>query len=142
MDEPLMWWMAASVLVVLELLTGTFYLLMLALGLVAGALAAHLGLGSTAQLLTAAVVGALAVWTGHVYKGKKLAGVSARAQRSVNLDIGETVHVDSWAPDGTATVKYRGAQWAAVLAPGARPEPGTFRVNELVGNRLQLENAS
>ena len=37
------WWLAAGVLVVAELATGTFYLLMLALGLAAGALAAHAG---------------------------------------------------------------------------------------------------
>ncbi|HEU6455220.1 MAG TPA: NfeD family protein, partial [Roseateles sp.] len=37
------WWIAAGVLVAIELGTGTIYLLMLAVGAVAGALAAHLG---------------------------------------------------------------------------------------------------
>ena len=35
------WWIAAGMLVAIELLTGTFYLLMLALGCVAAALAAQ-----------------------------------------------------------------------------------------------------
>ena len=55
------WWVAAGVAVAAELGTGTFYLLMIALGLVAGAIAAHLGLGTTTQLLVAAVVGGGAV---------------------------------------------------------------------------------
>jgi hypothetical protein len=38
-----LWWLATGALVVLELTSGTFYLLMLALGAAAGALAAHLG---------------------------------------------------------------------------------------------------
>src|SRR3954464_4884473 len=58
------WWVAAGVAVAAELGTGTFYLLMIALGLVAGAIAAHLGLGAEMQLLVAAIVGggATAVW--------------------------------------------------------------------------------
>ena len=58
------WWLTAGVLVVAELATGTFYLLMLALGAAAGALAAHAGLGFTAQMAVAALLGggAVVVW--------------------------------------------------------------------------------
>ena len=58
------WWIAAGVLVAAELATGTFYLLMLALGCVAGALGAHAGFTSTAQLVIGAAVGAgaTALW--------------------------------------------------------------------------------
>jgi len=41
------WWIATGVLIAVELATGTFYLLMLAVGAAAGAMAAHLGLGLT-----------------------------------------------------------------------------------------------
>ena len=41
-----LWWVLAGVLVIAELLTGTFYLLMLALGSVAAAGAAHAGAGA------------------------------------------------------------------------------------------------
>ena len=51
------WWVLAGVAVAAELATGTFYLLMIALGLVGAALAAHLGLSVTLQVVTAAVVG-------------------------------------------------------------------------------------
>ena len=57
-NNPTLWWLAAGLLVAAELASGTFYLLMVALGCAAGALAAHAGLGATAQMLVAAVVGA------------------------------------------------------------------------------------
>ncbi|TNF61541.1 MAG: NfeD family protein, partial [Burkholderiales bacterium] len=47
MADSTLWWLMTGAAVVLELLTGTFYLLMLAIGLAAGAVAAHLGLDLT-----------------------------------------------------------------------------------------------
>ncbi|WP_288092045.1 hypothetical protein [Thiomonas sp.] len=44
MDNPTAWWILAGFFVAMELVSGTFYLLMLAVGAVAGALAAHAGL--------------------------------------------------------------------------------------------------
>jgi len=43
MNNPTIWWLVAGALVALELTTGTFYLLMLALGAAAGAVVAHAG---------------------------------------------------------------------------------------------------
>ena len=57
MEASTIWWLAAGAVVVAELLTGTFYLLMVAVGLSASALAAHLGLPIAAQLVAAALVG-------------------------------------------------------------------------------------
>ena len=61
------------------------------------------------------------------------------AARSVNLDVGETVQIDSWAPDGTAVVKYRGASWTAVHRKGITPSTGPHQVAELIGNRLLVD---
>lgn len=141
MAESTVWWLLAAGLVALELFTGTFYLLMLAIGLAAGALAAHLGLALTGQLVAAAVVGSAAIVGCHLAKRRGKDDPSARAMRSVNLDVGETVQVEGWQADGTTTVRHRGAQWTAVLAPGQRPEPGAFRVVELVGSRLVVQKA-
>ncbi|TFI49403.1 NfeD family protein, partial [Diaphorobacter sp. DS2] len=66
LDASTLWWLMAGVAVVAELLTGTFYLLMLAVGLAAGALAAHAGLGNTAQILVSALVGAGTVLGAYV----------------------------------------------------------------------------
>ena len=139
MAESTIWWVLAGSAVAVELLTGTFYLLMLAIGLVAAALAAHLGLSWTAQLVVGALVGGGAVVGWHVVRQRQPQQPPAQANRDVNLDIGETVQVARWNPDGTTTLKYRGAQWTAVPAPGAIPVAGPHRIREVTGSRLVLE---
>lgn len=139
MEASTIWWLAAGAVVVTELLTGTFYLLMVALGLVAAAVAAHLGLSITPQIVAAALVGGGAVVACYVLKRKHPGDPSARADRSVNMDVGETVLIENWNTDGTTTVKYRGAQWTAIHRPGVTPATGMHRVSELVGNRLLVD---
>jgi membrane protein implicated in regulation of membrane protease activity len=141
MAESTLWWLLGGALVALELFTGTFYLLMLALGVVAGALAAHLGWSTTAQLVAAAVIGSAAVVGLYLNKRRQPGDPSVRSLRSVNLDVGETIQVDVWQSDGTASVKYRGAQWTVIRAPGTPPEPGMYKVSELIGNRLMVAKA-
>lgn len=136
MAESTIWWLLTGTAIGVELLTGTFYLLMLAIGLAAGALAAHSGMAPTFQIVVAAVVGAGSVLGWRQYRQGQPASAPASANHDVNLDIGETVQVDAWNPDGTATVKYRGANWA-VSSTTAGPLPaGKYRVVEVVGSRL------
>jgi membrane protein implicated in regulation of membrane protease activity len=134
-----MWWLLAGGAVAAELLTGTFFLLMIASGMVAGALAAHAGAGLVAQLVVAAAVGGGAVVACYLFKRRRPSDKPARADRSVNLDVGETVFVEEWSSDGTATVKYRGANWTVIQRPGNTPSPGLHRVEELVGSRLLVD---
>ena len=134
-----LWWIAAGLLVAVELATGTFYLLMLAIGAVAGALAAHLGLGVSGQMLTAAIVGSAVVLALYLVRRPKPGEQSARADRSVNLDIGETVQIDGWSADGTAQVRYRGTQWTARRRGDAPAQAGAYRVVELEGIHLLVE---
>ena len=135
MDNPSLWLIVAGVLVMAELLTGTFYLLMLSLGATAAALTAYADGTLTWQIVTAAVVGGGAAVLWHLKKP-----LSNDAQDSnVHLDIGETVTVDAWDTQGHAQVKHRGAQWTAVCAANATPEPGLHRISEMQGNRLVLE---
>ena len=137
MAESTIWWLLAGGAVALELMTGTFYLLMLAVGLAAAALAAHFGLALTAQILVAALVGGGAVVLWHWKRSKDPKPAEAQANADVQMDIGETVHVAQWNADATASVKYRGSQWTVVIAnTDAAPQPGLFRVKELQGNRL------
>ena len=140
MSESTIWWLLAGVAVAVELVTGTFYLLMIAVGFVAGAIAAHLGLALVGQIVVAAVAGGGAVAAWHWHRSKSPAPLPANANRDVNLDIGEPVQVAQWNPDGTATVKFRGANWTAVAAdPGEIAGPGSFRIKEMLGNRLVIE---
>ncbi|EJE49151.1 membrane protein implicated in regulation of membrane protease activity [Acidovorax sp. CF316] len=139
MEESTIWWLAAGIVVVAEMLTGTFYLLMMAVGLVAAALAAHIGLSTALQITVAALVGGAAVVAWHFTKRRRPGDPSPRADRSVNMDVGETILIEGWNPDGTATVKYRGAMWTAIHRPGVTPSTGMHRVAELVGNRLLVD---
>ena len=123
----------------LELATGTFYLLMLAFGFAAGALAAHSGAGLQAQLVVAALVGGGAVLALHFRRSRAPEPPPARANPDVNPDVGETVYVEAWRADGTASARYRGAAWTIVAAPGTECTPGAYRVREVVGNRLVVE---
>ena len=141
MSNSTVWWLLTGAMVALELFTGTFYLLMIALGLAAAALAAHAGLPDTGQFLVAAAVGAASVVFWYLKKKRQDGDPSVRSMRSVNLDIGEIVQVEQWQPDGTTEVRYRGAQWSVMLREGVLPQPGRHRVIELVGNRLMLDKA-
>lgn len=133
------WWVLAGLLVAAELLTGTFYLLMFALGLAAAAVAAHLGLSVTMQLLTAAAVGSGATALWHWKRAKQPRSAPAHMNRDVNLDIGERVWVQAWRADGTARVNYRGSEWTARLAPGTpAPAAGGHVVASVEGNHLVL----
>ncbi len=138
MAESTVWWLLTGTAVAVELLTGTFYLLMLAVGLAAGALAAHAGAGTALQLIVAAAVGGAAVTAWHLRRGRRHGG-PASANPDVNLDIGETVQVHDWNEDGTATVKYRGANWTVVVPEGGVHGTGAHRVREVVGSRLVVE---
>lgn len=133
-----LWWLLAGILVAAELITGTFYLLMLALGLAAAAIAAHLGLAGGAQLLVAALIGggATALW--HWKRARQPRSAPARENRDVNLDIGERVQVAAWNPDRTTQVQYRGSHWQARLQPGAEAAAGEHRVAAVEGNWLVL----
>ena len=139
MAASTIWWLAAGAIVAVELLTGTFYLLMVALGVVVAAVSAHLGLAIELQIVLAALVGGGAVVAWYFAKKRQPGDLSARADRSVNLDVGETILIDAWNPDGTTLVKYRGAQWTAVHRAGITPSTGMHRVAELVGNRLLVD---
>ncbi|MYM22575.1 NfeD family protein [Duganella sp. FT135W] len=130
------WLAAAGVVVILELFSGTFYLLMIAIGLAAGSAAALLGFGEAAQWLVAAAVGIIATLVLRRSRyGKPQERIDAARNPDVNLDIGQTVHVPAW-QDNAARVMYRGALWDVELAPGVSATPGPFIIREVRGSRL------
>jgi membrane protein implicated in regulation of membrane protease activity len=138
MADSTTWWLLAGAAVAVELLTGTFYLLMLAVGMAAGALAAHAGAGNATQLVAAAVVGGGAVAAWHIVRRRRFS-TPAGASTNMNLDAGGQVQVDAWGADNTASVRYRGSLWTAVPADGTPQGPGLHRVREVNGTRLVVE---
>lgn len=139
MEYSTIWWLVAGALVIAELLTGSFYLLMLTLGAIVGALCAHAGLAPIAQLVTAAVLGSAFVLACYLVRRRLPSRQPASSNRDVNLDVGESVMVEQWNTDGTAQVRYRGAQWTVISRPGNLPSAGMHRVAEVVGNRLLVD---
>ncbi len=132
------WWVATGVLVAVELTSVTFYLLMLAIGTGAGALAAHLGAPFPAQLVAASLVGGAAVVGWHLQRQRQLALAPAEAKSEMNLDTGAPVQVDSWDADGRARVRYRGSDWTARFAGPGAPEPGHHVIVSSEGSQLVL----
>ena len=142
MTAPTLWWVLAGLLVVAELLTGTFYLLMLALGSAAGALAAHLGLAGSMQMVVAALVGggATAIW--HFRRASAPRSAPAASNRDVNIDIGETVQVEAWSAQRLARVPYRGASWEVHHVGPGEPAAGEHVIVAVHGNRLDVAPAA
>jgi membrane protein implicated in regulation of membrane protease activity len=138
-DQSTAWWVAVGLLVVLELVTGTFYLLMLAIGTAAGALAAHVGLPFPGQLVAAAAVGGAAVGLWHRRRLAHPPGLPVGRNPDMNLDLGERVHVDAWSADRRARVQYRGAAWNARFAGAGTPTPGEHVIVAIDGSQLVLD---
>ncbi|MEY5101169.1 MAG: hypothetical protein RJA36_3888 [Pseudomonadota bacterium] len=141
MSDSTWWWLLAGVAVAVELLSGTFFLLMLALGLAAGALAAHAGAVLSLQLAVAAVVGGGAVLAWARWRRLGRPAPDAGANPDLNLDIGVTLQIEHWNPDGSAHVRHRGADWVAVLSdPADIRQSGRYRIVAVRGSQLVVHS--
>ncbi|EJO32679.1 NfeD family protein [Achromobacter marplatensis] len=135
-----MWiWLGLAALALIgELATGTFYLLLVALGLAAGGVAAWLTAGLEWQLVACGVVLLLGLLLLRKTRVLKKREVNSARNADVNLDIGQTVTVEAWSEQGTARVWYRGAHWQAELARGQAQRAGEHIITELRGSTLVL----
>ncbi len=135
------WWVIAGVLGVAEVLTGTFYVLVLAIASVAGSFLAKAGLATHWQVLGAAMVTLL----GWFWLRRRNTSAPNEAQA---LDVGEWIDIDSWT-DGVGSAQYRGAHWSVEVSPETdQPpgidapsslQPGKYRIQALRGNRLIVD---
>ena len=135
MDHAIVWAVIGLVLVIVEVMTGTFYLLMLAVAAFGAALAAWLGLGFSAQSIVAAVVSAVGCYGVHVYRANN------SAQQMPPIDAGMPASFESWLDAGArlARVRYRGASWDARVEGSDAIEPGaTVYVLAADGNTLRV----
>ena len=135
MEPWLLWVVAGFVLVISELLTGTFYLLVIGLGAFAGGIVAWMGAGFAVQALVGAAVALGGTFGVHYWhdRGPRVPGGGNL------LDRGQPVVLEAWSNEsaGTARVKYRGTSWDARLAQTDRPAPGsTLYIEGMEGNTL------
>lgn len=131
-----LWWIAAAALVAAELLTGTFYLLVLGIAVAFGGVAAWFGASVPVQWLTAGVL-ALAGTSGvRRWKRRLVASTPQQAP----LDVGQMVQVKTWGPDNTARVAYRGSTWDAELATPTTAKAESMYIAAMRGSILILSD--
>ncbi len=130
------WLVAGLILGGAEILTGTFYLLVLGLACLAGALAAGTGLAAAWQIAAAAVLAVAGCLVVHRLRRPQEADESSRLQ---NPDVGQRVGIKAVAPDGTADVLYRGSHWKAVPEAGAALSTGPAAIVRVDGARLVVK---
>ncbi|ANY18254.1 NfeD family protein [Bordetella pseudohinzii] len=132
------WFGLAAAALIGEVSSGTFYLLLVALGLTAAGLVAWAGLALEWQLLACALVALLGLLVLRRRGILKKREVNAARNAAVNLDIGQTVNVEHWSDAGGARVQYRGASWEVRLADGQPRQPGPHVITEIHGAVLVL----
>lgn len=136
MEPALVWLLLGLGLIVVELLTGTFYLLILGLAAGIGAVAAWMD----APIWLQAVLVAIAAVAGSiVIKRRRLANPAKGGNDQ--MDVGQTVVVESWVsePQRLARVTYRGASWdAEILGSDAVALGAVLYVVGTEGSRLRV----
>jgi len=135
MEAWLAWGVLGLVLVIAELLTGTFYLLVLGIAAFGAAATAGLGQNFAAQSIVAFVVAAAGCWGVHVWRAKN------RGQQMPSIDAGMPASFEAWIDAGArlARVRYRGATWDARVEGPDALEPGTtVYVLATDGNTLKV----
>lgn len=138
MENVWVWGVAAIMLVIAEMFSGTFYLLAVALGLAAAGVTAYLGADTNAQALSAAVLCSASVAAVYLWKRR---AAPRPEQSNFSYDIGQTVRIARWTDTRLARVQYRGAEWDARLAEGVARDTdrAAWRIKEISGSLLIIE---
>ncbi len=134
MDVYLWWVIVGIALIIVEMLTGTFYLLVLGVAALAAAVAAWFGQSFWVQAVVTAAVAVGGVILINRYRGQSVPGARAA------LDVGQSVTLESWIsePDGRARVSYRNAQWEAEVFGERVPGGKVFYIHAVQGNTLRV----
>jgi len=135
MDIPLAWLIAGVALIVAELVSGTFYLLVLGIAALVGSGIGYAGGTHLWQSLAAAAVAVAGVVWVHQYK-KQIGSSPMRG-----IDVGQPAAFESWVSKtaGHARLKYRDALWDAHISGDASAEPGEiFYITAVDGNTLKV----
>lgn len=109
MQPYLLWLLIGFGLVVVELLSGTFYLLMLGIAAFGAAAVAWFGQGFEVQAIVAVAVASAGCYGVHVHHAR-----NSREQMA-SVDAGQPANFENWIDQGggLARVRYRGASWDA-----------------------------
>ncbi|WJF89196.1 NfeD family protein [Paraburkholderia bonniea] len=131
----LFWWIGAGMLIVLELLSGTLYLLMIALGFIAAAFAQWAGVSTAWQFALAGLFTLVAVPLLRYSKYGRKSAREAGGNPDLNLDIGQILSIPEW-HGRRARANYRGAAWDVELAAGEPEDAHLYAIAALRGSCL------
>jgi membrane protein implicated in regulation of membrane protease activity len=131
------WFSVAALFLLLEMATGTFYLLLVALGLVASGTAAYAGLSLVWQIISGGVVSLIGLMVLHRHRQSK-GHMPTQSNPNVVQDIGQSVIVNAWDGNGQAKVLYRGANWSARIDVDHPARPGEHYIQTVQGLTLIL----
>src|SRR5678816_3739269 len=135
MEPWLAWGVLGLALVIAELLTGTFYLLMLGVAAFGAAAIAGFGQPFHVQSIVAFIVAAAGCYGAHVWRAKQ------STKQMPQIDAGMPASFENWVDAGErlARVRYRGASWDARVEGADALEPGTtVYVLATDGNTLKV----
>ena len=127
------WFILALALMALEMVTGTFYLLMLGIAVGIGGLAALFGFSLPLQFTLSAITGIVGT---VILRRVRRDMVPAASNQS--LDIGQPVQSVTWHENGTARAFYRGAEWDAEPESADTPHTGPLYIKAMRGSTLIL----
>ncbi len=135
MADYIPWAAAGLILVIAELVTGTFYLLVLGIAALAGAVVAFFGLGFWGQAIVSAAIAVVGV----VWIHQRRSRMESPAMSSP--DLGQPVTWESWCKSWVRLWWgcYGGAWWESRVADEGGVQPGDMLyISAVNGNTLEV----
>ena len=135
MEQDFLWAILGLTLVIVELLTGTFYLLVLGIAAFGAALVAWLGQPFGVQAIVLAAISGFGCYGVHLYRAKNT------TRQMSHVDAGQPASFENWVDQGArlARVRYRGTSWDALVDGDAAVDAGAMLyVITANGNTLKV----
>ena len=131
------WLIVAGILLIAELLTGTFYLLMLALASVVTWFAMQAGAGFLMQAVVFLISSSVLIYITRRLRVQL--NQKNKPNLADQLDTGEIISVRHWT-EGVGKTYYRGAHWSVVMdqPDEAALTDANYRIVKLDGIRIRV----
>lgn len=141
MESYLVWLILGLLLITVEMMTGSFYLLVLGVAALIGSALGYFGGGFSTQAVCASIVAVVGVLA--VNRWRRNNKNSPQAMNN-NIDVGQPVTFERWTNEAArlVRVKYRGTSWdARLLDPGQASATEVLYICGTEGSQLQVSTA-
>ncbi len=123
------WFGLAALALIFEILTGTFFLLFIALGLAIAGLSAQIFHNLEHELFTCTMI--IMLITMILFKIRSTEKNQIDRNNDVHIDIGQYVIVETWSKYRFSSIFYRGSKWKVELAEGYPCKNGLHKIIEV-----------